>query len=483
MTADPTPGPLPAGRTRGQLLDEVAQALERVPRDATIAIAVSGGPDSTALAFLATEARPDLGCILVHVRHGLRDDRHDVAAVQTQASWLGLPLEVVDVVVDPAGRGLEAEARSQRYAALRRVARAHDAGWLLVGHTADDQAETLLLRLARGTGVPGLGGMPPLRGDVLRPLLRLRRSDVHRFVEMEGLPHAVDPTNADTRLTRNLVRREVLPLLARVGPDVVGALGRLAELARDDARALDAFAADRVAEVVHRHGPVVVVPRAVLAEGDPAIVRRVVRALVLEVRGGGDPPTAAEVESVRLLDESALDLPGVVATSAGGWTALGPADLAEPEPRVLDVPGDTPWGSLRWRVEATTPDSAGEGQLQLGLAGAWQPAAVKVDDRVLVPGARAELAQVVLGGLDDLDTLVARTRVAGDRVLTPGGTRKLQDVFVDAGVPRQLRDLVPVVTVGERVVWVPGLAVDEEVRLAGRAAPQVHLAITRGRRR
>ena len=283
MTEDPTPGPLPAGRTRGELLDEVTRALHRVPRGAAVAIAVSGGPDSTALAFLATEARPDLTCLLVHVRHGLRDDRHDVAAVRTQASWLGVDLEVVDVVVDPAGRGVEAEARSQRYAALRRVARAHEAGWLLVGHTADDQAETLLLRLARGTGVPGLGGMPPLRGDVLRPLLRLRRSDLHRFVELEGLPHATDPTNADTRLARNLVRHELMPVLERVGPDVVGALARLAELARDDARALEEIATARAAELVQRHGPVAVVPRRELADGDPAVGRRVVRALVIEV--------------------------------------------------------------------------------------------------------------------------------------------------------------------------------------------------------
>ena len=488
MTVDPTPGPLPAGRTRGELLAEVTRALARVPHAARVAIGVSGGPDSTALAFLVTEARPDLVCLLAHVRHGLRDDRHDVAAVRTQASWLGVELEVVEVVVDPAGRGLEAEARTQRYAALRRIARAHDAGWLLVGHTADDQAETLLLRLARGTGVPGLGGMPPVRGDLVRPLLRLRRCDVHRFVELEGLPHATDPTNADTRLARNLVRRELMPVLDRVGPDVVGALARLAELARDDARALEEIATARAADLVQRHGPVVVVPRDVLADGDPAIIRRVVRALVVEVRDGGDPPTAAEVESVRHLDGSAVDLPGVVATAAGGWTALGPADLPAPEPRVLEVPGTTPWGSLRWQVQATTAASAEQGQLQLGLAGAWQPVHAKVDPRVLVPGADAELAQVVLGGLDDddLDVLVARTRVAGDRVLLPGGTRKLQDVFVDAGVPRQLRDLVPVVAVGERVVWVPGLAVDEEARAAGRAAPQVHLLVTgagpRGRR-
>jgi tRNA(Ile)-lysidine synthase len=479
VTGDPTPGPLPPGRTRGELVAEVTEALRRVPTGATVVVAVSGGPDSTACAFLVTEARPDLTAVLAHVRHGLRDDRHDVAAVRTQASWLGVDLEVVEVVVDPSGRGVEAEARTQRYAALRRVARSRDAGWLLVGHTADDQAETVLLRLARGTGVPGLGGMPPLRGDVLRPLLRLRRQDVHRFVELEGLPHAVDPTNRDTRLARNRVRHELLPALSRVGPDVVGALARLAELARDDARALDALAAERGEGVVRRHGPVAVVPRAFLADGDPAVTRRVVRSLVLEVRGGADPPTAGEVEAVRLLDESALDLPGVTATSAGGWTALGPGEPPAAEPCVLAVPGSTPWSGLRWRLDATTPDGQEEGQLQLGLAEAWQPPTVRIDDRVVLPGGAADLAQVVLGGLDDLATLVMRTRVPGDRVTTAGGTRKLQDVFVDAGLPRPLRDLVPVVALGERVLWVPGFAVDEEVRQAGRAVPQVHLAVAR----
>ncbi len=482
MTPDPTPGPLPAGRTRGELVEEVTRALARVPTGATVVVAVSGGPDSTACAFLVTEARPDLRAVLAHVRHGLRDDRRDVATVRTQATWLGIGLDVVDVVVDAAGRGVEAEARSQRYAALRRVARDHEAGWLLVAHTADDQAETLLLRLARGTGVPGLGGMPPLRGDVLRPLLRLRRSDVHRFVEMEGLPHTLDPTNKDTRLTRNLVRHELLPVMQKVGPDVVGALARLAELARDDARALDELAEERAREVVRRHGPVLVLPRSTLADGDPAVTRRVIRSMVLEVRGGVDPPTAAEVETVRLLDERALDLPGLVASSAGGWTALAPAETTEPEPRVLAVPGSTPWRTLRWRLDAATPDAEAVGQLQLGIVEAWRPPSVRIDDRVLLPGARTDLAQVVLGGLDDLDTLVVRTRVPGDRIVTAGGTRKLQDVHVDAGVPRPLRDLVPVIAHGERILWVPGLAVDAEAVRAGQVAPQVHLAVGRGRR-
>lgn len=474
-----TPGALAPGRARDDLVTEVARALARVPTGARVVAAVSGGPDSTACVFLATEARPDLDVVLAHVRHGLRDDRHDVAAVRTQADWLGLELEVGEVVVEAAGRGLEAEARSQRYAALRRVARRHEAGWLLVGHTADDQAETLLLRLARGTGVPGLGGMAPLRGDVLRPLLRLRRGDVHRFVTMEGLPVAHDPTNDDRRHARNRVRHDLVPVLEQLGPDPVGALARLADLARDDARALAVLADVRRDEVARWFGPVVVVPRAFLAEEEPAVTRRVVRSLVLQVRGDMDPPTAAEVEAVRHLDGGAVDLAGVVATSAAGWTALAPSELPVADARPVEVPGVTPWGPLQWRVDALTPDADGREQLHLGLRETWQPPQARTDPRVLLPGAREPLAQVTLGGLADPAGLVLRPRRPGDRVVTAAGTRKLQDVFVDAGVPRQLRDLVPVLVDGDRVVWVPGLVADDEHVRAGRDLPQVHLVLAR----
>lgn len=481
----PAPGALAPGRTRAQLVEEVTAALARIPRGARVVAAVSGGPDSTACVFLSGEARPDLQVVLAHVRHGLREDRHDVATVETQASWLGLELDVVEVAVEPTGRGVEADARSQRYAALRRVARSHEAGWLLVGHTADDQAETLLLRLARGTGVPGLAGMAPVRGDVVRPLLRVRRADVHRFVDLEGLPVAHDPTNDDLRYARNVVRHRVLPRLGEVAGDPVGALVRLADLARDDARALDDLAATRTDELAHRLGPVVSLPQGRLAEQPVAVVRRVVRAVVREVRGGGDPPTAGEVEAVRLLDQSALDLPGVVVTAAGGWVAVGPAELPAVEPVALHVPGATAWGVLGCRIDAVTPGIAhddqrqSDEQLRLGGVEAWRPPDVRVDPRVLPPGANPELAQVALGGLEDPTALVARTRRPGDRVATAGGTRKLQDVHVDAGVPRQLRDLLPVVATDDRVLWVPGLAVDEPARLAGLVAPQVHLAVVR----
>ena len=196
-------GPLPAGQSRAALLDEVVRVLAGIPADAALVVACSGGPDSSALAHLVAEARPDVHLHLVHVRHGLRDDdRRDVEVVRTHAAWLDVPLAIVDVEVVPDGHGTEAAARDARYAALRTEAATSGAHAIAVGHTADDQAETVLFRLARGTGIDGLAAMDAVSGDLLRPLLRLRRDDVHRFVALEGLPHAEDPTNQDPAVRR-----------------------------------------------------------------------------------------------------------------------------------------------------------------------------------------------------------------------------------------------------------------------------------------
>ncbi len=484
MNHDESVGPRASGLARDELVAEVHDALDRVPSGARMIVAVSGGPDSTACAFLVAEARPDLVLVLAHIRHGLRDDRQDVAAVTRQASFLGVPLEVVDVAVEADGRGIEDAARQQRYAALRRVARAHEAGWLAVGHTADDQAETLVLRLARGTGIPGLAGMAPVRGDVVRPLLRLRRVDVHRFVAFEGLPSVHDPTNDDRTLTRNAVRHEVMPVLGRVGPDVVGALGRLADLARDDARALDDVAATRGRAVIRRCGPVLAVPLEVFVEQPAAISRRIIRSIVMEARGTTDPPSAAEVEALRLLDAGAMDLSGVTASASGGWWAVAPVDLPAVAEVPLEVPGATDWPALRWRIEVQDRGTADPqaGMKQLGLVDTWKPPRVKVDERVLGPGARSELLTVTLGDVR-AGGLVLRPRAPGDRVSTPVGTRKLQDVMLDAGVPRALRDLWPVVARADgHVVWVPGLAVDAALDLAGDADPALQLVLRRGGR-
>jgi tRNA(Ile)-lysidine synthase len=485
--ADVPLGPLPAGCGRDGLVAAVRAALDDAHlRDGAAAVvALSGGPDSTALAYLVAEARPDLTLTLAHVRHGLRDDRADVEVVRQHASWLGLPLEVREVEVVVRGRGLEDAAREARYAALRGIAAASSAEVILLGHTADDQAETVLLRAARGTGLAGLAGMATVRDDLVRPLLRLRRADLRRFVELEGLPSAEDPTNTDPAVRRTIVRHELLPLLARAGPDPVGALGRLADLAREDGAALDRWAGEVVDGAVRRIGPVVAVPDEALAAVPVAVARRVVRQLAATLTG---PPTAADV--VRVLGLAAGQLAhlpdGLRASAGGGWRALYHDPLPTAEEAPLSVPGTTPWPPAAVQLTSITPDTAadaGDGTQQIAfeLPEAWTPPTVRLDATVLPPGGVRRRLRLALPG--DLPPLRVRHRRPGDRIATAAGTQRLQDLLVDAGVPRPIRSLWPVVTAGDRPVWIPGIAADAQLLEAGHRAPRILLVCERLPRR
>jgi tRNA(Ile)-lysidine synthase len=487
-----SPGPLPAGRPRDDLVRAVRDALTSaaVPEDAAAIVAVSGGPDSTALAYLVAEARPDLELTLAHVRHGLRDDRADVEVVTRHAAWLGLPLQVREVEVARRGRGIERAAREARYRALADVARSVGAAWTLLGHHADDQAETLLLRAARGTGTAGLAAMAPVRDGLVRPLLRLRRGDLRRFVDLEGLPVVEDPTNTDPALRRSVVRHELLAVLDRAGPDPVGALARLADLAREDSAALDRWASEVTRRARRRVGEVVAVHDDALADVPAAVARRVIRQLALEVAPAPvaddhHPPSSATV--ARILDLApgrTVHLPGGIRASAGGgWRALYPAELPTVEPVELAVPGTTAWVAAGVRLVAGTPDTDPRaargvgGQIAFELPDAWTPPPVRGDPAAVPPGGLRDRLTVVLPA--SCPPLAVRGRAPGDRIATPVGTQRLQDVFVDAGVPRPIRDRWPVVVAGARLVWVPGLVADARLLEDGRRAPGLLLVCER----
>ncbi len=480
----PPPGPLAVGRSRDELLAEVVRALAVVPVDVAVVVAASGGPDSAALAFLTAEARPDLAITLGHVRHGLRDDADDLTAVREHASFLGTPLAIDQVTVVDAGEGIEAAARAQRYASLRRIAREIGSGWILLGHTAEDQAETVLMRLVRGTGLTGLSGMSPDRGGLVRPLLRLRRPDVRAFVDREGIRWIDDPMNADPAFTRVVARSTVLPVLRELGHDPVAALARLADLARDDAETLQGHAQAATRSLTRSYGPCLVVATDDLLALPRAIGSRVVRSLVVDVQGGGDPPTSAQVAQILSLRAgAAVEVPGAAVTCGGGWTAFAPRDLIEVLTMPLGIPGITRWTATGDEIVAAdaSSDPGASDQLTLSLPDVWIPPHVNVLAEALPPGGDVALGQVVLGWMHD--SIVVRPRRHGDRVVTAVGTRKLQDVLVDAGVPRAVRELVPVVATGERVLWIPGIVVDAEAADTGRDRPTLHLHIRRPRRR
>lgn len=253
---------------------------------APVVVACSGGADSLALLALAVDA--DLEPVAVHVDHGLRPgSAAEADRVAAAAALLGAGFLAERAVVAP-GADLEARARAARYDALERARRAVGATVVLVGHTADDQAETVLVNLLRGSGVRGLAGMPPRRDAIVRPLLAWRRTETRSWCVARGLEPLDDPMNDDPAFTRVRVRREVLPLLTAVaGRDVVPVMARQAALLRDEADVLDALGRTLLAEAGDP-------PDArVLARAEPAVARRAVRSWL-----GDPPPSSAEVARV-----------------------------------------------------------------------------------------------------------------------------------------------------------------------------------------
>jgi tRNA(Ile)-lysidine synthase len=271
-------------------LDELAPWRDRARFDAPgvsapVVVGCSGGPDSVALLALAVDA--GLEPVAVHVDHGLRagsrTERTDVEAV---AAMLGVECRGCDVTV-AAGGNVEAHARDARYAALRRARDDAGATVLLVGHTQDDQAETVLLNLLRGAGTAGLAGMAHARDGIVRPLLGMRRHETRLLCDTLGLPVLHDPMNDDPAYRRVAVRRDVLPLLASIADrDLVPVLARQADVLREESEFLDELA---TAAWPGERGPMVAELRAL----PPVLARRAVRGWL-----GPPPPTRAEVERV-----------------------------------------------------------------------------------------------------------------------------------------------------------------------------------------
>ena len=251
-----------------------------------VVVGCSGGADSTALLALAVDA--ELAPVAVHVDHGLRaGSAGEADFVATVAERLGAAFRSVCVSIAP-GPNLEARAREARYDALEQARAATGASKVLVGHTADDQAETVLLNVLRGAATAGLAGMPPTRDRIARPLLGWRRADTRALCEQRGLPVLDDPMNHDGSFRRVAIRHEVMPLLERIaGRDLTPVLARQAALLREETEFLDALA------VAAWPGPDGRAEAAALRSLPPVLARRALRNWL-----GAPPPSADELARV-----------------------------------------------------------------------------------------------------------------------------------------------------------------------------------------
>ncbi|EQM82885.1 MULTISPECIES: tRNA lysidine(34) synthetase TilS [Microbacterium] len=299
----------------------VRTALAELPEGSTVIVALSGGADSLALAAATAFEAPKLGvrAASLTVDHGLQDDSAEVAsgAARTAAE---LGLDPLLVRVDVAGEGgPEAAARDARYGVLRDAAIDVGAAAVLLGHTLDDQAETVLLGLARGSGAASLQGMAPVREDDdgvrwVRPLLGVRRETTRAFCAASALDPWDDPHNLDGRYARVRVRERVLPVLeAELGPGIAEALARTAEQLREDAEAFDEMIHETIEDIVEHAEAGISVSVAALAANPAALRNRIIR-LVVDSEFGVSLTRVQTIEVARLVTD---------------WSGQGPIDLPE----------------------------------------------------------------------------------------------------------------------------------------------------------
>jgi tRNA(Ile)-lysidine synthase len=441
-------------------------------RGARVAVAVSGGSDSVALYRLLLGHERSLGIEVVgllHVNHQLRgaaaeaDERfcRELAA----ATGRVVHVERVEVVrgSGPDRRSPEHAAREVRYAALERGRLALSAGLVALGHTRDDQAETVLFRLLRGAGPDGLQGIHPARGPFVRPVLGLTRQQLRDYLATVGQGWVEDATNAELSVPRNLLRHKVLPALEDAVPGAGRTLARHAAIARDEAGWLAGLVNPVVERHVHTRGGSILVDGALAGE-PTALGRRVV--LVALRRAGARQPGLDEVEAVRELLGAASggrQLPGGLrANRIEGGVVLTKGGVGHHAPRPayrysLEVPGS---------IEV--PEAS-------AVVGAF--AREQAPDADPVDAIEVNVDSEGLGA-----SVTVRNWRPGDLIRPAGlgGRKKLQDVFVDGKLPRENRARLPlVVDAADRVLWVPGLAIDERLRVTSGSKAVVVLRLTR----
>ncbi|WP_349771873.1 tRNA lysidine(34) synthetase TilS [Thauera sedimentorum] len=412
------------------LQDELAAVLAAagVGEGATLCCALSGGVDSVLLLHGLAALRETLGFRLVaaHVHHGLSPNADDWAAsCAGQCARLGVSLQTFHVAVDrgdPAG--LEAAARRVRHAALRRVA----CDWLVFGHHQDDQAETLLFRLARGAGVRGAGGMAAVEPGApgrLRPLLGVRRARIEQAARDAGLVWVNDESNADLRHTRNALRHRVLPALEAVFPAAVPALARAAENFREADELLDALAAEDALRCGGRR-----LSREALCALPSARLRNLLRWRMRDL--GVEPVSRARlIETERQLRE----------TAPGRPLRLPLGELA------CCVYRDELW--LERALPANPVALCWRGETRLG----WGDGAVAFE-ATLGRG----LSAAALGKAGEV-WLAPRWPGLAMRLQAGRPRRSFKNLCQEAGVPPWLRDRLPVLRVDGEAVWIAGIGV------------------------
>ena len=416
-------------------------------------IALSGGADSVALTCLLAQSRAQsaLRLTAAHLNHGIRGADADADAELCRKLCARLGIELIEGRTDvpriarETGQGLETIAREARYQFLREARLRCGADRIALAHHLDDQAETVLMHLLRGTGPEGVCGMARISDDLYRPLLEVRKAVLVQFLEGAGISWREDATNAAADNPRNALRLNVLPEIEKSYPSAAEAIARYARIARIEsdciARQTDAFWQTRV-----RRGPYGW--RIESGPAEEAVLRRCIRRIC-----GANLPAQRIDTAISL-----WQLPRGRAELGSGWTAERSASALYLLPKSAKAPAEVPLNPVGTTV----------------LPGVCQ-ICVELGNFPIEPD--NPLVEVV--DADALQGTVLRTRQIGDRIRPLGapGNRLLSDFLTDRRIDRPLRDFIPLIARDERVLWIGGMGVAEEARITASTRARARITL------
>ena len=437
-------------------------------------MAVSGGPDSVALLSILHALAPtwDVSLTVVHCNYGLRGDESDGDArfVTTLCRRLEIPCLVTPLAATRREPGssssLQVRAREARYRLFRALAGELGAERVALGHNADDQAETVLLRMLRGAGLRGLAGMPHIRERLfVRPLLSISRQDILSYLEAVGLPYRTDSSNAKSIYLRNRVRHELLPVIQSLAPAAIRLLARQADILRDDDRLLDSLAARRLARIIRtRDSTTLTLDRAALLEQPAALQRRMLRQALQALSPSSGTPRSDLLMSF---------LASLASPRSGGAWKFGPVTVACEQHQLrmttASPPRDGAGAACGSECSTIGPSSDVLTISSLPATVSWRLTGESIRIRTVTCERGLVLLKqkspiIAIFDAEQLSLpLRIRTWRQGDWFCPTGMSgqrKKLQDYFTDAKLGRSMRERRPLVLSGDGIAWIVGQRVD-----------------------